>query len=299
MCFVKAPPRCEGTVKGWVQLREVSLVPPLAGAGPRGRSVASPLDCRTMVMGAGGRMRWWKRGRAGAGDRRSNSVEEVCAALQDDEVPVRREAVRKLRRLGDPRAVGPLLDALDREVRSATLEASAADIIDALAEFGGPEAEERLVGLLRIEEFWHEIDVDTPDEPPFVAAVVWVTPALLDMGGAELMLRGLLETLGDRRQELRCRAARELENIAWRSASGNGLTAYDDEELTDAERDLLVSSLCSALLAEDDAQVRNYLAGALGDLGDKRAVEPLRQALSSDESISQALREALAKLDGR
>ena len=37
---------------------------------------------------------------------------------------------------------------------------------------------------------------------------------------------------------------------------------------------------------------------ALGDLGDERAVEPLRRALDSDEEISAAVREALAKLAG-
>lgn len=257
--------------------------------------------------------------------RRANPVEEVCAALRDDDVSVRGEAARKLMRLRDPRAVAPLLDALGREVGRVTLEESAADVmIAALAAIGGPEVEKRLLGLLRIRAYWIKIRVDI-DEPPLVPAVECVIPALLDMGGSELVLRGLLDVLGDQRPMLRWYAARELAEIAASSAfDGIGLHVLD--ELTDTDRELILGPLRSALrdeflpvqraaaialghlgdrsvlddllacLADGDHRIRYSAARALGDLGDMSAAEPLRRALNSN--IHVAAREALTKLRG-
>jgi hypothetical protein len=141
-------------------------------------------------------------------------------------------------------------------------------VIDALDGFGGARVEERLVSLLRIEEFWRRIDSDFPDAPPFVAAAEWVTPALVEVGGAELCLRGLLEALGDSRESLRGCVADELGNVTWCIAGGSGLTVHDSEDVTDAERGWLVAALRSALDAEEHWLVQDRLAGALRHLED-------------------------------
>ncbi|MFC4470402.1 HEAT repeat domain-containing protein [Streptomyces xiangluensis] len=256
---------------------------------------------------------------------RANPVEEVCAALRDDDVSVRGEAARKLMRLRDPRAVDPLLDALGSEVGSVMLEESAADVmIAALAAIGGPEVEKRLLGLLRVRAYWIKIRVDIDE--PLVPAVECVIPALLKMGGSELVLRGLLDVLGDQQPMLRWYAARELARIAASSAF-NGIGAHVLNKLTDSDRELILGPLRAALrdeflpvqraaaialghlgdrsalddllagLADGDHRIRYSAAQALGDLGDLRAVEPLRGALGSN--ISVAAMEALAKLRGR
>ncbi|WP_179166447.1 HEAT repeat domain-containing protein [Streptomyces sp. CB03238] len=274
----------------------------------------------------------WQRGveleaEAEARFRRANPVDEVCTALRDGDVSVRRDAAHTLERLRDPRAVDPLFDALGREdVRRGAGAAHA--MIEALAAIGGSEVGERLLGLLHNEAYWTERYVGIGDEPPMVTAVDCVNPALFTVGGSELMLRGLLDVLGHQEQMLRWYAARELANITYRSTVGYGLTVNGSHgELVDADRQLIVGPLRSALrdkfwlvresaatalghlgdrsvlddllacLADDHHhRVRYFAAKALGDLGDASAVEPLRRALSSDVEISVAVKEALAKL---
>jgi hypothetical protein len=217
-------------------------------------------------------------------------VEQACLALRDEDVSVRTDAARQLMKWGDRRGVGPLLDALDQEVSSAALERSAEAVIDALAQFGGAAVEARLLGLLSVERLWCSEPSSIPDQPPFVAALDWVAVALMDIGGAELLLRGVLDVLRDQRRELRSRAAGELRNMAGRITVGYGLTPYDDEQLTDGERGWLMTSLHEAFLAEDDIDIRIALAEALGGLGDVGALLALR----SDEHLSDEVKARLA-----
>ena len=266
--------------------------------------------------------------------RRSNPVDEVCAALRDEDVTVRREATYKLERLRDPRAVEPLFDALENEpIRDGT----ANTMISALEAIGGAGTGERLLELLRNQDYWIQIDGHS-DNPPLTPGIDWVSEALHTLGGAELMLRGLLNVVGDQldgaagpgRRLARMSAARELAAIVRRSQNAGYLTTYGrGRELSASDRELLIDPLRSALhdeygpvrasaadalgllgakgaldelltlLADDERYfVRCAAAEALGNLGDEQAVEPLRQALGEDKDmhVTGAAEEALAKL---
>lgn len=267
--------------------------------------------------------------------RRENPVEQVCALLRDSDHAVRRDAARTLARLGDPKAVGPLCEALGKE-RNHSLSESAADaIIDALAEIGGHEVENFLCSLLKEDKYWQPIRVDIMDEPDMDAATEWVAPALVRLGGVDLLLRGLLDALADERAEIRVHAAQELANITYRGMDDDDdddddgyVTLFGEGVLTDLHRETMYGPLCSALadrsarvreravvalghlgnanaldsiiacLDDEDGGVRYFAAEALGDLGDVRAIEPLRRFDDGDDS-AVAVREALAKLTAR
>lgn len=314
LCRAKMMPSAEPQRQGWVYVSDGS---------DAARRHVNRLCCDAC----------WQRGveleaEAEAQFRRANPVDEVCAALRDGDVSVRREAARTLERLRDPRAVDPLFDALGREIVS--LKAPAvSSMIGSLVAIGGAEVGERLLRLLRDEAYWTERYNGIDDGPQVIPAVDCVNPALITVGGQELMLRGLLDVLADQRKTLRWYAARELANIAYRSTVGYGLTAYGHGKLSDSGRQLMGRPLCSALrdefplvreyaatavghlddrsaldnlldsLTDDHERVRYFAAQALGNLGDPRAVEPLRKALGRDAEISVAVREALAKLATR
>ena len=75
------------------------------------------------------------------------AVQPLIDALEDEEVMVRNEAARVLGEIGDPRAVDPLINALDREEDYSI--GVRWDVIEALGKLGDTRALEPLTALLR------------------------------------------------------------------------------------------------------------------------------------------------------
>lgn len=287
-------------------------------------------------------VKWWKPkpgahqpveapAEAEARFRRENPVERVCAGLRDTDPEVRRDAARKLARLRDAKAVHPLCEALGEELNQSSRyyrfsDYATEEIIEALAAIGGPEAENLLCSLLKKEAAWSPIPVDIRDEPDIDAVTEWLAPALVELGGVDLLLRGLLDALADERSRIREHAAEELANITYRAMDDGGyVTLSGDGVLTNSHRASIFGPLCSALedeqasvreravvalghlgnmsaldrmltcLHDENDRVRYFAANALGDLGDVRAIKSLRQC-TKDPEVAVAAEEALAKL---
>ena len=184
---------------------------------------------------------------------------------------------------GDPRAVEPLIKALDHyrpEVRAAAAEA--------LGELGDPRAVEplmRALGNWRLD---------------YLAA----TKALAKLG--QSAVEPLIRALGSRNSDV-CRAAAEalaelgdrraVEPLiqALRVQDGLGCCAAA-EALGKLGDPRAVEPLIKAL-EDHDPRVRTAAADALEKLGDPRAVEPLIKALKDhDPKVRAAAAEALGKL---
>lgn len=190
--------------------------------------------------------------------RRAHPVEDACAALAERDISARIEASSVLRRLRDPRSVGPLIDAIQTEMRHAgeqyLLERQhlISDLMITLATVGGAEAERYLVTLLHDPRTWLPVFRDNYYD--LVPATDWVTRALSTLGDT-VMLRALLDLLAEHRPaNLRRGAAEELNRLA----NGLGLT-------TEAGRDMLVQGLRS-VLDDEDQVVRSNAARGLQKL---------------------------------
>ncbi|NRN64482.1 hypothetical protein GC106_16880 [Kibdelosporangium sp. 4NS15] len=166
-------------------------------------------------------------------------------------------------------------------------------LVEALAQIGGQQAERHLTSLLLRERYWRREQGDLDWSP----ATDWVMPALVELGGAELLLRALLNALTDSWPDIRKHAADEFANIAFRATDDEGWTGFDNEPITELHRAAMVDALCLSL-NDTDSRVRYSAALALGDLGDVRAIEPLRQR-SDDPEIWRPVQEALSKLTQR
>jgi HEAT repeat protein len=181
------------------------------------------------------------------GDKRA--VEPLIQALRDEDHDVRRAAAEALGRLGDPRAVEPLVLALkDKEIRW--------DAIEALGKLADPQAIEPLVPLLR-------------DESSMV----------------------------------RTTAAEALEKLNWQHTQDENALWYwlakGDVEKCIALGTIAVEPLISALKHKDDV-VRSDAAYALFELGDSRTVEPFIHAQMDRFSLVRwRAANALKKITGK
>jgi HEAT repeat protein len=203
----------------------------------------------------------WVRARADEDKRRgfdSRGAEPVLVFMMDD--GVRQAAARALGKLGDPRAVEPLVFAL--EDRNDHLRK---DAIDALGKLGDPRAILPLIAAVRGEgadEIRGSSDYATAALAGFgEAAAEPLLAAFKDETAprARLLLAWTLGKLGDRRA---------------------------------------VEPLIAAL-NEKEKLVRQGAAEALGKLGDGRALEPLIAALADEEeNVRKRASEALESIGG-
>ena len=208
---------------------------------------------------------------------------------------LREDLVRALGRLGDRRAVPALIRALkdyDKHVRDAALLS--------LAELGGPQAEDALIGL---------VDRNIFHARPDISALVAIR-SLGRMGAVRAMpvLRLVLE---DGQLELAPVAARALRQLGDTITAGDMLawlsSTNSDRRLravltlpTLVDRDALPHLLSA--LGDSDAAVRAAVARQLGRLDDESAISVLTEVLQGEEDVEvvrEAIRDALASLAKR
>jgi HEAT repeat protein len=247
------------------------------------------------------------------------TADEARAQLRDGDTEVRIAAARELARHRHWKPAGDLRDALVREGWQTPV---GREIVKALAALRGPEAENALIALLQDSEpAWHRPeshDMVHPSEADRLLA------DLLKMGGPTLVVQALCDLMISASElSIRAQAAKYLSFIAYSRTVVYG--GNYEARLTDPARELMVEPLRATLRDEsawgrDDAAkalgrlgeasalqdlidalgarnryVRYSVAEALGNLGDKRAVPALRQAVD-DPDIRFAVTEALKKL---
>ena len=215
--------------------------------------------------------------------------------MTEERKGLREDLVNALGRLGDRRAVPALIRALkdyDKHVRDAALSS--------LAELGGSEAEDALIGL---------VDRNIFDARPDVSARV----AIRSLGRMRVvrampMLRLAME---EGQLELAPVAARALRQLGDTITAGDVLawlsSANSDRRLRAVltlpalvDRDALPHLLSA--LGDGDAAVRAAAARQLGRLDDGSAILVLTDALQDEEEVEEvreAIRGALAALAKR
>lgn len=200
------------------------------------------------------------------GDR---GFEALISALADADALVRESAAGALGKIGDERAVGPLIGALSDADEKGRVRRDAAQ---ALGRIGDERAVEPLIGALS-------------DAGGYVRRrAAW---ALGEIGDARAV-EPLIGALSDAEEAVRYRAALALGRIRDERAVGPLIGALSDAdwdvrwhavEALVKIGELAVAPLIGAL-SDKHEWVRISAAGALGKTGDARAVEPLIGALA-------------------
>ena len=214
-------------------------------------------------------------------------VEGLTKALKDKDWSVRREAAAALGEIQDPKAVGPLIQALKYEKKNPRLVTTAAW---ALSKIGEPTVDPLIQAL-----------EDRSKNVRMAAA--WALGEIKDsraVGPLTQMVEPLIQNLGDKYSSVRGTAGGTLKKISqalkyedWdvRLAAAGALKQIRDSKA--------VEPLIQALKGKD-WHARLAAARALGEIKDPIAVEPLTQALKDEDSrVRKAAREALEKLKGK
>lgn len=207
--------------------------------------------------------------------RREHPLQDVCTALLEGDSVTRAEAADTLWRLGDRHAIPALREALTREGWHQTLTqdgwrcTASPAIVETLAELGGPEAEHAVAAELRNHTAWDIWYNDIHDEPDVPPAEEYIAPALVQAGGPGLLVGALLDLLTDKdlATSLREHAVGMLEHIASTWGTRFGVTPWNHEQLTAADRDAMLEPLRAAL-TDKSKTIRSEAATALRHLGD-------------------------------
>lgn len=230
----------------------------------------------------------------------TRAVDPLITALNDEDSSVRLNAAVSLGEIGDPRAIGPLIETLNDETPEVWR-----NVTEALGKFGEP-AVDPLIAVLS----------DRNQQSSYVRP-----QAALALGytGNARAVDPLIKALQDEEWLVRSQAARALGYIGDLKAVEPLIEALDDEEWTvlgsvatalgKIGDPKAVDPLITALKYEDSARtqllraipnrwVRSAAATALGDIGDPRAVSPLTVALGDgDEYVRKAATEALKAIE--
>jgi len=262
-------------------------------------------------LGAGGQVYWsalnweymFKRdyhfGDERASQKRGTELDQLLDRLKQKGSGARARAASALGKLGDKRAVEPLIAALkddDAGVRRSAAEALAkldwqpatdlqrACYLVALQKWAeavklGPSAVEPFLVALKVPASDEDMNVRASAQMAFAkigpAAVEPAIAALKDKD-ARLHYSAVvaLSILRDKRAVEPLIAALKHDDRIVRSESASALGVLGDKRAVEP---------LIAVLKDTDARVRRSAAEALGELGDKRAVEPLLAAMKDQD----------------
>jgi HEAT repeat protein len=213
-------------------------------------------------------------------------VECLIAVLEDDEWPVREMAAKALGKIGDARAVGPLIKALKRDWPALWV------VAEALGQLEDDRAVESLVAALR------DSDGDKYTQQAAVEALGRI---------GEPIQEPLIDVLRDGDEGARHRAiaalgqmrdARDLTPLIEALRSGPSYEVWQGavEALVQIGEPAVEPLI--AVLQGDDWMARRRAAWALGQIGDTRAMKPLIEALQDQTRfVRQEAAEALERID--
>lgn len=212
------------------------------------------------------------------------AVGSLVAALKDDNKDVRWQVASILGKIGDERAIVPLLNALQDTDYLVRMEATGA-----LRNIGQPAIKPLIATLRDADKNWRE-DV--------VRALAWIKD--------ERILESLIACLQDTNSGVRQTAIYGLGEIRNRKALKPLMAALGDEDLLVVEGaanalgkigDPVAVEPLSVLLLNPSRGGRDNAAIALGQIGDVRGVEPLIKALQDrDVGVRMCAAEALGKI---
>ena len=277
-------------------------------------------DVKGLIKVLGYRKSGWVRGSAAhalgrIGDARA--VEPLCAALKDSDSNVSGAAIDALEKIGDARAVEPLVVALkyaDRHWRAAAAHA--------LVKIGPPAVE--AFGAMLKDSDWDRRKVAAGALVQIGRASVELLIATLQLKDSDWNVCGraadalgkigdaravepLVAALKDKSSYVRKAAAEALDAIGWRPGQDESGVAYwvakqkwdKCIEIGAPSVEPLIARLRdsdSKSRSKDDADVRIAVAGALEQIGDARATEPLISELKDiDRDVRFAAACALAR----
>jgi HEAT repeat protein len=241
----------------------------------------------------------------------AKDFDELVRDLEDESRMVRRDAAESLGKLGDARAVEPLIVAL--EDKDSSVRSSAAN---ALGRLGDACAVEPLITALGDEDQqvrWTAAKAlgelgDTHAMEPLIIAlgdedqqVRWAAAKALGGLGDARAVEPLIAALEDRDRQVRRATAEALDRLDWEPSENTTGAVYwivkQDWDQCVALGTLAVEPLIASLEAQD-WHGRRAVVKALGKIGDARAVEPLIATLKDkDLRVRTAALTALSKFD--
>ena len=216
----------------------------------------------------------------------ADEVDDLILDLKDENYSIRDNAIRILGEIGDPRAVGPLINALNDEDEFWLIR-ELADF--ALGEICDPIAVDPLIDALK-------------DDDPYVRGRV--ASALGEIGDPRAV-DPLIDALNDEQNFVRSDAAFALGLIGDPKAMDPLIEALKDDDL---EVQLWGASslvklgkmeyldLVLLALQDESDHTRFVAADALGKIGDPRAVDPLIDALEDEDEDSLVRKNAALAL---
>jgi HEAT repeat protein len=235
------------------------------------------------------------------------AVERLIAALKDHESVVRGAAVEALGEIGDPRAVEPLIGCLKgrEDVRVAAAVA--------LGVIGDARAVEPLIVALKdwrvcVPAAEALARIGAPAAVPLVATLNDRNDAVRDAAVEALIVQigapaigPLIVALASERETGREAAADALDRLAWTPDNGLAGATYwavrGRWEKCVQIGGPAVETLTTVLKSWPRAEMRASAAGALGLIGDSRAVEQLCLALKdADPNVREAAAQALGSI---
>jgi HEAT repeat protein len=239
------------------------------------------------------------------------AVSPLIAALEDPHEGVRQRAIRSLGQLGDARAVDPLMKALQQSYALARPYESTA-IAQALNALGSPTDRPLLAGL-------RDSDHEVRQRALIALGRTWDLPAVIRLADNDPGIRKgairdlarssdirtidpLLAALKDEDQSVRWEAVRAL-GQKWQSplitelGDGDPTTRCQAVSALRGRSDMMFVELLIVMLQDEDQDVRECVADALGALG-KVAIAPLFSLLNhKDREFRRNVCKALSMVD--
>ncbi|MBM3239314.1 HEAT repeat domain-containing protein [Candidatus Poribacteria bacterium] len=222
-------------------------------------------------------------------EEKDKAVPALIEALDDKTMEVRRNAAEALGRLRDERATEALVPLLKDKEAEWWVADVAAESLCRIGKKLNPETVAQIATSLKSDETMERA----------------CAAQALGVGGMAAV-EPLIGALADKEASVKAAAVQSL--IAIGEGMGEALKAVQEDEVRrsisdwalrlEMNRDNMLKFFNDAL-QETDKNVRTWSAQKLGEIGDKQAVNPLKEALAKEQDLEtkKAMEEAMGKLE--
>ncbi len=213
---------------------------------------------------------------------------------------VTRAVVRALGKLGDPRAIRPLISVLKEEDLELRWDAA-----EALREIGARGGESQVVAALiaALDDPSPRLRQQAAEELGTCGEARAIPPLTKALGDADADVRrcaarALWKAADPGTQDVLCAALRDTDYLVrWAAADALGAIGARSHSGSEAMHRAAVEALGTALAGDARKEVRQAAAEALRKSGDPRALQPLLAALGdAEQGVSLAAADALAAI---